>query len=110
MASYIQLAWSFITFLYKDEPEEAPPPPTKWILYATQNSTQSPDTECLGSRIFWNLTFTLLAIVTAYAIVCLCKNNTYRRYWRHFRSPTFITNTITSLRNRLSHLLNDIDY
>lgn len=103
MASYLQLAWSFVNFLYEDEEEETPEEP-KWILHATNNGTQSSNTGCLGSRVLWKLSFILLAIITAYAIMCLCKNNTYRRYIRGFRPPRVVTDVVTSMRNRLLRL------
>lgn len=102
MASYLRLAWSFITFLYEDEKEEPPPPPTKWILYATHDGTQSSDTGSLGCSIFWNLSLILLAMITAYAIVCLYKNRTYQRYLSDFMPPHFVTEAITFMRNRLT--------
>lgn len=98
MASYLQLAWSFINFLYEDEEEEAPVD-EKWVLHAVHTTQPLNTSTGYFGRILWNLSFTLLAIATAYAIMCLCKNDTYRRYIRDFRAPPFITDAITSVRN-----------
>lgn len=104
MASYVKLALSFLKFLYDDATDEETQQ-LKWIQFAEHDdSTKSLNTgyftRVSQTHIFWNLSFTLIAIITTYAIVLVCKNSTYRSYIRRFRPTNIIKNVLLSIRNR----------
>lgn len=96
MASYLNLAWSFIVFLYEDDEKQKKGSTRE---YGTNDSSH---TGFIGLCTICNLSITLIAIALVYAIVRLYKNNTYRRYVRDFTPPTFIAYTIGRMRNRLT--------